>query len=337
MFKITCLTVLTISIVSCSHQSVRRPSSEPQLSARTEFKELVNYTPLNLIMRAGYALETTDLKGCILYLQGLGDSIQNHKPFFSRLNDAGYRVIFFDYLGQGGSEGSMNDTRVQVKIPPNSTRQMLRKYHERDRYYEIPEQGDFFWSKYRNVKNRLGQNCSESPKIVLGWSTGGLSAYRMAYEKRADAVILIAPGIHPKVMVGESAHRWDKMLLFQQTITEHTLTRNRFEGVANPHLDPIKPKSPATVPQFAGNLLGIASQAKLWKINQSVRGIVFLSGVEDSYVDRDSTLQTLRENASHFEVKSYDGALHELDNELPEVASDLYENSLRFLDSVTVR
>ena len=298
---------------------------------------MVRYAPLNLNMRAGYSLETTQLKGCVLYLQGLADSIQNHKPYFSRLNDAGYRIIYFDYLGQGGSEGSMNDTRIQVELPTNATVPMLRRYSEREKYFEIPEQGDFFWVKYKSVKNQFGQDCSQSPKIVLGWSTGGLSAYRMAYEKKADAVILIAPGIHPKLMVGESAHRWDKMLMFRQTITEPTLTRNRFEGGTNPHTDPIKPKSPARVPQFGGNLLGVASHSTKWQINESIRGIVFLSGVEDSYVERDLTIQTLRKNASHFEVKSYDGALHELDNELPEVTNDLYENSIRFLDSVTTR
>ncbi len=73
------------------------------------------------------------------------------------------------------------------------------------------------------------------------------------------------------------------------------------------------------------------------KIDDSIRGIVFLSGSEDSYVERNLTLQTLRKNASHFEVKSYDGALHELDNELPEVTTDLYESSVRFQDSVTSR
>lgn len=337
MCKIFCLIAPIFFIVSCSHQAIREPNSDSGVLPQTEFKEIVNYTPLNLNMRAGYSLETKQLRGCVLYLQGLADSIQNHKPYFSRLNDAGYRVIFFDYLGQGGSEGSMNDSRIQVELPPNATTQMRRKYNELDKYFEIPEQGDFFWSKYNSVKNRLGQDCSRSPKIVLGWSTGGLSAYRMAHEKRADAVILIAPGIHPKLMVGESALRWDKMLMFRQTITERTLTRNLFKDIKNPHLDPIKPNSPARVPQFGGNLLGVASHATQWQIDESVRGIVFLSGEEDSYVDRNLTLQTLDKNAHHFEVNSYDGALHELDNEVSAVASDLYENSIRFLDSVTSR
>lgn len=114
-------------------------------------------------------------------------------------------------------------------------------------------------------------------------------------------------------------------------------TRNRFEGLTNPHLDPIKPKSPARVPQFGGNLLGVASHSTKWQIDKSIRGIVFLSGAEDSYVERSLTLETLGENASHFEVKTYEGALHELDNELPEVTTDLYENSIKFLDSVTAR
>ncbi len=115
---------LLFIVVSCSHQSIRKPNSGSQLLPPSDVKEMVRYTPLNLSMRVGYSLETTKLKGCILYLQGLADSIQNHAPYFSRLNDAGYRIIYFDYLGQGGSEGSMNDTRIQVELPPDAKKPM---------------------------------------------------------------------------------------------------------------------------------------------------------------------------------------------------------------------
>ena len=329
----TFLSVSLLTAISCSHQVMREPSSEVSIQ-RTDFREMVNYPQLNLKLRAGYSLESGTLKACVLYLQGLGDSIQNHKPYFSRLNDAGYRVITFDYMGQGASEGSMNDTRIKVELPLNATKEMKARYESRGKYYEIPVQGEFIWKRYQNIKNSQGQDCSKSPRIVIGWSTGGLAAYRMAYEKRADIIILIAPGIHPKLMVGESAQRWDKMLMFRETITERTLTRNKFEGELNPHVDAVKPKSPAHVLQFGGNLIGVAAHSRRWKIDQNIPGMVFLSGSNDTYVERNGTYQTLRKNAPHFTIKSYDGALHELDNELDEVANDLYERSVSFLDSV---
>lgn len=36
-------------------------------------------------------------------------------------------------------------------------------------------------------------------------------------------------------------------------------------------------------------------------------------------------------NASHFSVVAYDGALHEIDNELPEVATDMIQKTIQFL------
>lgn len=329
---------------SCTHKTLhttlpetRSPSSRGEALPVVEFQEMVLHPILKVKMRAGYSLETSELKACVLYLQGLGDSVLNHKPYFSYLNRAGYRIIYFDYMGQGGSEGYMNDTRVQVELDPHASKRRIERYERKDKHYETPEQGDFFWSRYQGVQNERGQDCSQSPKLVIGWSTGGLSAYRMAHEERAAAVILIAPGIHPRWMVGESSKRWDKMILLRDTITERTLTRNLFENQTNPHVDAVRPTSPAHVPQFAGNLLGIAYHSTKWQIEPSVPGLVFLSGDEDTYVKSEATRQTLLRNAPHFEVHSYAGALHELDNEIPDVTQDLYEKSVRFFDAFLAR
>ena len=330
------LLLFVYPLLSCSSHPLRVPTAESAQRSlpRTEFSEMVPLPGLGLNLRAGYFLETTKLKGCVLYLQGLADSMRNHGPYFSHLGAAGYRVVTFDYMGQGGSEGHMNDSRVQVQLPPRATNQMKQRYLAQEQWKQIPEQGELIWNRYLQVKNQNGEDCSHSPKMVIGWSTGGLAAYRMAFEKRADAVLLLAPGIHPNFWVGESAKRHDKMLLFRQTITEGTLTRNKFETSQNPHVDPIMPASPARAPQFAMNLLALAQQSRSWKVDRSVQGLVFLSGEEDTYVDRQATLQTLATNAPHFTTQAYDGALHELDNEIPAVAGDVYQKSVQFLDSV---
>jgi alpha-beta hydrolase superfamily lysophospholipase len=314
---------------ACTHQNIRTPSA-----AVNDLVETINYSPLNVQIRAGYLMEKNNFKGCVLYLQGLADSMMNHKPYFSALNQAGFRVIYFDYMGQGGSGGSMNDSRVQVELPPNATDAMLRRYEEKDKYFEIPTLADFIWTRYKNIRNDMGRSCNDSKKFIIGWSTGGLSAYRMANEKRADAVVLIAPGIHPKILVGESADQWDKLFTFRQVITESTLTRNKFVNEVNPHVDPINPVSPMRVPQFAFNLLGVSMSSQHWKIDPSVQGLVFLSGAEDTYVDRDKTIKTLTSNASHFSVFSYNGALHELDNEIPAVAAEVQLRTIQFFDSI---
>lgn len=270
-------------------------------------------------LRVGVYLESpsTNLKACVLYLEGLGDSIVNHEPLFKTLSEAGYRVLAFDYMGQGASAGTMNSTRLQAPLSPS---------------LEIGTQARYVWDKYSQVKNDRDQDCRHSKKFVIGWSTGGLAAYKLAHEQWADAVVLIAPGIHINFFVGESAESKGLMFRFKQVITERTLTSNDFVGQANPHVDEIKPNSPAKVLVFAQNLLRTSIKAHSWKIPNRVQGLVFLSGEADTYVNASATIETLTKNAAHFSVVRYEKALHEIDNEIPEIAEDFRLKTLQFLD-----
>lgn len=332
------ISLASICFLSCTHSHIRISDSTPRKPSSTPdpIYEMVNFAPLNINLRAGYLLEPDQLKGCVLYLQGLGDSIKNHRPYFTHLQENGYRVMYFDYLGQGGSEGSMNSTRIKIADPKIKNKKVLARFAH-NKNYEIPQQADFIWDHFKNVKNKSGQDCTKSKKFLIGWSTGGLSSYRMAFEKRADAVVLIAPGIHPKTLVGSAAEHPTDMFLYKQVITESTLTRQTFAPGSNPHLDPIKPTSPFHVPNFAVNLLATSIVSHAWKIDSNVPGLVFLSGEEDTYVNRDKTVETLRENANHFKVVKFDGALHELDNETSDVTRDLYSETIRFFDSIINR
>lgn len=251
-------------------------------------------------------------KGCILYLQGLSDSILNHDPLFKKLSDAGYRTVSFDYMGQGGSAGTMNDTRVISSL---------------EKSQEIGDQARWVWGLFSgNDYVMSGRNCAGSKKRVIGWSTGGLAAYRLAHERWAQEVVLIAPGIHVKPMVGEAADDWSRMYLFRDTITFRTLTRN----TTAPHVDPVKPSTPAKIPFFAANLVASSLKSQRWKIKASVKGLVFLSGKEDTYVDRDKIFRTVRANAPHFSIQVHNGSLHEMDNELPPVANDVRDRTVKF-------
>ncbi|MGZ3726296.1 MAG: alpha/beta hydrolase [Pseudobdellovibrio sp.] len=269
-------------------------------------------------LRTGVYYEASDFKGCVLYLEGLADSLMNHQKLFTALSQNGYRVISFDYMGQGGSEGTMNHTRIHDEIFPA---------------LEIGVEAKLVWSKFAEAEAVQGHNCSTSKKMVIGWSTGGLAAYRLAHDKWADSVALIAPGIHPKKFVGEASQSPGLMLELKQVITERTLTRNNFANESDPHIDPIKPVSPAVVPLFAGNLLATSIESRLWNISEDINGIVFLSGAEDTYVDADATKATLANRAPHFFVVQYNGALHEIDNEIPQVANDMIAKTVAFFNS----
>ena len=275
-------------------------------------------------IRSGYFRESTDaavpFKGCVMYLEGLGDSMMNHVPYFTALSQAGYRVIAFDYMGQGGSEGSMNNTRIVDKVVPS---------------LQISRIAESIWEKYATMTDQVsGQNCAISKKIVIGWSTGALAAYDMAHRNWADAVVLLTPGVFPKKMIGEAALNPMLMLTGKPVISERTLTRNDFEGTTNPHYDRINPATPVKVPFFSSNYLITAKLSRSWAVSPTVKGLVFASGVEDTYVDSVASTQKIQENTPHFKVVSFPGALHELDNELPEVALQVQKETVEFLATV---
>ena len=136
-------------------------------------------TDVDVQIRAGYLPENPDpkvpFKGDIIYYEGLGDSMLNHMPLFNKLTAQGYRVIAFDYMGQGGSTGNMSDTRIK----------------------DIPKIADLVWNTFAKEKT--------ASKTIIGWSTGGLAAFNQAlnYPDQVKKLVAIAPGIEPKMHVGK--------------------------------------------------------------------------------------------------------------------------------------
>jgi len=305
--------IFLISLSSCVTNVKRVPQSQPTLQTGHFSYDTKAIGVHSVNLRTGTMPETpeSEFKGCVLYLEGLADSIQNHNTLFTSLAEAGFRVVTFDYMGQGGSDGSMNHSRIDDSLLPG---------------LQIGNQAKAIWEKYSG-------ECGQSKKFVIGWSTGGLAAYKLAYEGWADAVVLIAPGIHPNKFVGEAAKSAFLLASLQQVITERTLTTNHFENGNDPHVDPIKPISPAVVPLFATNLLVTAEFSHKWSIPSRVKGYVFLSGKEDTYVDAEATKSTLASKAPHFSVKEYEHALHEIDNEIPAISQDMIARTVGFFES----
>ena len=259
----------------------------------------------SVVLRAGYieASPNVEFKGNILYYQGLGDSILNHDPLFLALREIGYKVIAFDYMGQGGSEGSMNRTTIQG----------------------INEIGDLVWKEFATVSGQ-----QEPQMNIIGWSAGGLAAYRRACFSKKDVrkLILIAPGIAVNCIVGEGLKSFRP-----NKITLRTLTNAKPTAQEDPHVDPIKPQSPVEVPLFTLNLLKTAwLSQRAWKIPKHIQGHAFLSGPNDNYVDAENTLKVIQSNASHFKTHMFSEALHEIDNETPRVANKFRQKVLQFLN-----
>jgi alpha-beta hydrolase superfamily lysophospholipase len=326
---------IAVFLFSCAHSPAsgdpRKPAAET-LTQSHVFMEKVKIGNLPYEQRVGLFLEANKdtFKGCIVYLEGLGDSIQNHYPLFNVLTNVGYRILAFDYLGQGGSDGEMSSTRIYSMGDP----------FPKSKAYEIGTQAKWVWEKFsREADPLFGKTCAGSRKMVIGWSTGGLAAYKLAHEKWANAVALIAPGIIPNLCVGEAGNTslpkcTEKNLTLENVITQRSLTSANYASGLNPHLDPVKPSNFLSIKEFAINLISTAYlQARNWKISREVNGIVFLSGKEDTYVDREWTRSVLLKNAPQFSVVAYDGALHEIDNEIPAIADDMHAQTLQFFDS----
>ena len=267
-------------------QEIRAPWLIEKLEYRTSCGK-------ELEIRMGHLEEAgaVPFRGNILYYQGFADSMLNHDPLFTTLTDAGYRIVAFDYPGQGGSSGNMNNIDVM----------------------EITRIGDV-------VLERLERRtAAPGKKITLAWSTGGLAAYLAASRQEVDAVILIAPGIHVRALVGRFG-----------AVTLPTLT-SRPVGEGDPHVDPIRPASPLLVPLFAARLLATSIRSHGWTIPASVKGLVVLTGAKDRYVKPGPTEKTLRRQAGHFEILSMPDSLHEVDNEVDTYRLPMLQAVLTFL------
>lgn len=253
-------------------------------------------------IRAGYMEENKNVpfKGNILYFEGLADSMLNHKPLFDKLVANGFRVIAFDYMGQGGSTGSMNDTRIK----------------------DIPVLGQFVYRKYaREIE-------TYKKPIIIGWSTGGLAAYLTALDNTAEKVVLIAPAIVPRIILGEQ-NFWE--LEFDQ-ITLNTLSSKRYKNNEyNPHVEGIRPKSPLDAKDFATDLILTSLSARFKKVESEVKGLVLLSGKSDSYVHSIKGSIHLSHNASNFKQVLYSNSLHEIDNEVSNIQEDAQKKIVNFL------
>jgi alpha-beta hydrolase superfamily lysophospholipase len=244
-------------------------------------------------LRAGYLPANPDVafRGNVLYLEGFSDSMMNHDTLFQEVTALGYRLVAFDYPGQGGSEGTMNWTRVK----------------------HIPDMAEA-------VMARLSRPDGPSTRTWMGWSTGGLAAYQAAADGRVDRVVMLAPGIHIRPIVGE----WG-------SVTPRTLTGHEAAGLPDPHVEAPRPTTPARFPLFAASILKNSIASQNVEVSPQVAGLVLLSGKGDRYVRGAATRRTLARNARHFDVRTFEDALHELHEEVDPIGAEVRGAVIEFL------
>jgi alpha-beta hydrolase superfamily lysophospholipase len=215
--------------------------------------------------------------GDVLYLHGFGDRLDNHGPLFRAWTGAGLRVVSFDFPYHGESTATGG--------------------------YGIGDIGGWALAVERATREEPGR-----PLILSGWSTGGLAAVRAAQARLFDGerplrgLILIAPAVAPRMVVGEAGR-----------VTGRTLTRNP----APPHRGPIQPDTPFALKSLAVSIL--ASAGLSWRpLPPEVPALVIVAGREDRYVKSRKVLQWVsarRKEGARLSAVECPAAYHELDNE----------------------
>lgn len=122
---------------------------------------------------AGYFKESSNLKACVLYMQGA--SQESHTSYLNQLADAGYRVLVYD--------------EKETSIGGNESRETAQAVWE----------------------NVGGADCASSKKLAIGWSQSRPAVYHLATEKKLDAVVLASPGVDVKWNVKDSAYPESKI------------------------------------------------------------------------------------------------------------------------------
>jgi alpha-beta hydrolase superfamily lysophospholipase len=280
-----------------------QPTSEEQVglsSANVNF-ESIELPEWGLKLRtATYSPLSVTPQADVLFYCGFGDRFDNHTPLFAKLAQAGFRSIAFDLPGHGESTSDAG---------------ILNRFNLED----IGSMSGSVEQKYRENPSR--------PLFVVGWSLGGLLAVRMLQldqfspERTPEGIVLLAPAVSPRTLVGEMG-----------IVTRRSLTRNPTPPTAGE----IRPKSPFLSPVFAANIQWNAFRSRA-SIYPAVPTLVLIGDQRnDSYVDSSNVaLWAANQNADHsaeIVVKQFIGAWHELDNEPGETGASVRAEVASFIE-----
>jgi alpha-beta hydrolase superfamily lysophospholipase len=195
--------------------------------------------------------------GDVFYLPGFADGVLNHEPLFREWTRAGFRVVAADLPGQGLSRGEGKRASLDA----------------------------FTFTELAAAAHQIEQATRETdrPLVLAGWSTGALALVRSLqgqrdaeWSRRPSAVILFAPGVAVRPVVGEPSLRYPI-----GEVTVATLTHDLDRQLATP----IFPRSPGDVLVFAADLLTNSGLSYREGLPSDIPTLVLAAGDEtDRYV-----------------------------------------------------
>lgn len=224
-------------------------------------------------------------------------------PLFQTYAKQGFRVVAFDLPSHGENSGIGNSIN----------------------FYTFDE-----LAQLANEIEHFTRSSSDSarPFFVSGWSTGGLVVTRMlqeadmTFDRKVQGAVLFAPGVAVHTLVGKHG-----------VVTQETLTSNPNP----PHRGPIAPSSPLKTPIFAALLLKNSVQSQFCSfLDKSIPMLWFVAG-NDKYVVTDKLVSFVKDRKKqgvNMTGMFCEKSLHELDNEVEPIASDVRNASAQFFSWV---
>ncbi len=241
----------------------------------------------------------------ILFLTGFSDRADNHKPLFSKLASAGYRVISFDYP----SHGETNCFDLDFHNFSSLSRMAAH-------ILELP------------------QFKSNKPLYISGWSTGGLLSYRLAQRgyfrnRNIAGLILLAPGFSVYKIPG------DKGLVTQASL---------LSNARPPHRGPIKPVSPLLYLGFSTSLMTNSVLARNQAVPNVPILMILGDDDADVYANSLAIKKWYRGLGARatwaersFTAVQCAGAKHEVDNEIEPIGNSVRQMFLDFVEGKPIR
>lgn len=273
----------------CNYIIAPRTAQAQQATQAPEFSD-------SYMMREPFLLHTgvytpkqfseKEIKADIVFLHGYGDRFINHLPLFKKWNEAGFRVISYDYPNHGRTVG---------KIWGDLS------------FVSIAQLGEIAAQLEKNSANLRIQR----PLFLAGWSLGGLVVSRILqtnlkakFSRPIAGFILYAPAVAPRPCPGGQYCR----------ITNATLTHD-----TNLQSRDISPDMPWLRPSFAGLLYWQARESWFSFFPKNIPGLMFVAGdQEDTYVfshELRNWGEVQRAQGASLQTLTCATSKHELDNE----------------------
>lgn len=234
----------------------------------------------------------------VLFLTGFSDRADNHGPLFTQLTNSGFRVISFDYPSHGKTDCWSLNLHDMLSLEGLAQIVLLS-----------PE-----------IK-------SEAPLYLVGWSTGGLLAYRMLQRgqpafRKVSGAVLLAPGLSVYPIPGEMG-----------LVTMDSLLSNP----KPPHLGEISPLSPLAYPLFATDLIATSLLARFESVPEVPVLMLLGDDVLDVYANTPKIKKWFKSSrTANLTAYQCDGAKHEMDNEIEPIGQNVRDLIVGFIGGVDV-